>query len=150
MYKPTTKQSDVKQTTKQKQSEDQIIISDPMLRRLDINVIDDEYVPKKQTHSSNDSSSRIETITTSKKIIKEQSINNKADVTAEYIQKQKSTTENNISTTNSNTNTTLSPLKLKCPNTNYEFERDWKTCKKRSDETLYQYLQVIFIYINFM
>ncbi|KAI8079809.1 uncharacterized protein BX664DRAFT_341510 [Halteromyces radiatus] len=37
----------------------------------------------------------------------------------------------------------LSPLKLTCPRTNYEFERDWKACKRRGDDIIYQYLQCI-------
>ncbi|KAI7896485.1 uncharacterized protein EV154DRAFT_492453 [Mucor mucedo] len=32
---------------------------------------------------------------------------------------------------------------LKCPRTNFEFERDWKTYKSRGDDILYQYLQCI-------
>ncbi|KAG0177103.1 hypothetical protein DFQ29_005239 [Apophysomyces sp. BC1021] len=35
------------------------------------------------------------------------------------------------------------PLKLECPRTNFEFERDWKSCKHRGDDMLYQYLQCI-------
>ncbi|ORZ02706.1 hypothetical protein BCR43DRAFT_20543 [Syncephalastrum racemosum] len=39
--------------------------------------------------------------------------------------------------------TPLAPLKLACPRTNMEFERDWKTCRVRGRETLYQYFKGI-------
>jgi hypothetical protein len=39
--------------------------------------------------------------------------------------------------------TTAKPsLKLNCPRTNFEFERDWKTYKGRGDDVLYQYFKV--------
>lgn len=34
------------------------------------------------------------------------------------------------------------PLKFSVPKTNFEFERDWKTCKARGIDVLYQYFQV--------
>ncbi|KAI9033862.1 hypothetical protein CLU79DRAFT_725900 [Phycomyces nitens] len=39
--------------------------------------------------------------------------------------------------------TNAPPVKLACPRTNFEFERDWKTCKHRGDDMLYNYLQCI-------
>ncbi|KAL0077072.1 hypothetical protein F4703DRAFT_1882038 [Phycomyces blakesleeanus] len=39
--------------------------------------------------------------------------------------------------------TNAPPVKLVCPRTNFEFERDWKTCKHRGDDMLYNYLQCI-------
>ncbi|KAF7720933.1 hypothetical protein EC973_005757 [Apophysomyces ossiformis] len=35
------------------------------------------------------------------------------------------------------------PLKLECPRTNFEFERDWKACRHRGNDMLYQYFQCI-------
>ncbi|RCH88477.1 RNA polymerase II-associated protein 3 [Rhizopus azygosporus] len=35
------------------------------------------------------------------------------------------------------------PLKFSVPKTNFEFERDWKTCKARGIDVLYQYFQNI-------
>lgn len=37
---------------------------------------------------------------------------------------------------------TPKPINFTCPRTNFEFERDWKTYKGRSDDNLYQYFQV--------
>lgn len=37
---------------------------------------------------------------------------------------------------------TLSPISFKPPKTNIEFERDWKACRQRGLDTLYQYFQV--------
>ncbi|KAI7867255.1 hypothetical protein BDF14DRAFT_1804349 [Spinellus fusiger] len=34
-------------------------------------------------------------------------------------------------------------VKMVCPNTSYEFERDWKTFKNRGGDLLYHYLQCI-------
>ncbi|KAI8391321.1 uncharacterized protein BYT42DRAFT_190123 [Radiomyces spectabilis] len=41
------------------------------------------------------------------------------------------------------TSTGPSGWKPVCPATSFEFQRDWKTCKYRGDEALYQYLQCI-------
>ncbi|CDS10959.1 hypothetical protein LRAMOSA03224 [Lichtheimia ramosa] len=38
---------------------------------------------------------------------------------------------------------TLSPISFKPPKTNIEFERDWKACRQRGLDTLYQYFQCI-------
>ncbi|CAO3609831.1 unnamed protein product [Cunninghamella blakesleeana] len=140
------KQNEAEQLSKGQQSKDQILKSDPMLRRLNINIIDEEYVPNKRIHPSDSKSNKVETNINSMKEIKEQSINTKIEDSTTPIQKQKQT-ENTTAIVNNNNNTTttttLPSIKIKCPNTNYEFERDWKSCKKRGDETLYQYLQCI-------
>lgn len=34
------------------------------------------------------------------------------------------------------------PFNFSVPRTNFEFERDWKTCKARGNDVLYQYFQV--------
>ena len=36
----------------------------------------------------------------------------------------------------------LPPIKFNVPKTNLEFERDWKTCRHRGTDVLYQYFQV--------
>ena len=36
----------------------------------------------------------------------------------------------------------LPPIKFNVPKTNLEFERDWKTCRHRGTDILYQYFQV--------
>ncbi|CAO3625482.1 unnamed protein product [Cunninghamella echinulata] len=138
--KPITKQVESKHIPKQ-QHAIQTISSDPMLRRLDINVIDDEYVPKKP--DSNDKSGIIETaiplsMTANKTPNTESNIESAASKKQQQSQK-----ETPIPIEAASDTTTLSPLKLKCPSTNYEFERDWKACKKRGDEALYQYLKCI-------
>ncbi|KAI8139949.1 hypothetical protein BJV82DRAFT_672047 [Fennellomyces sp. T-0311] len=37
----------------------------------------------------------------------------------------------------------LPPMKLVCPRTNLEFERDWKACRHRGTDVLYEYFQMI-------
>jgi hypothetical protein len=59
-----------------------------------------------------------------------------AHIKAEPVKVEPQPTENKIPI-----NTKL-PAKFKCPLTNLEFERDWKTYKVRGDDLLYQYFKV--------
>ncbi|KAI9300982.1 hypothetical protein BJ944DRAFT_272160 [Cunninghamella echinulata] len=137
--KPMTEQVKSKHTPKQHIIQD--MSSDPMLRRLDINVIDEKYVPTKPV--SNDKSDITESaVPLSKTANKTPSNEPNIDSAAPKKQQQPQKEIPASTKVASNTNI-LSPLKLKCPSTNYEFERDWKACKKRGDEALYQYLKCI-------
>ncbi|SAL95053.1 hypothetical protein [Absidia glauca] len=140
------------------------------LRTLPINVIDEAYIDDTTNEDGASYKKKIQSTTaattseksTSSKITPSASTASKTPTSSTIVPTASATPVTPTSSTASSkiiptTNTasvsstpppvaptnTLSPLKLTCPRTNYEFERDWKACKRRGDDVIYQYLQCI-------
>ncbi|CAO3592250.1 unnamed protein product [Absidia cylindrospora] len=128
---------------------------DHSVRQLEINVIDEAYTPIESSKKKDSPTSavfhekpKVETISASSKITPATSsapTSTPSATTESSIQQNPSSTTviTSVPSTVSTGSITLSPLKLTCPRTNYEFERDWKACKRRGDDVIYQYLQCI-------
>ncbi|CEP12726.1 hypothetical protein [Parasitella parasitica] len=103
-------------------------------RRLPINVIDDSYTKSKAVEQSKSEKE-------AKSTILPPPVKKADPVVADATPAKKEATSSIKVTQKSSIST--SPLKLACPRTNFEFERDWKTYKGRGDDVLYQYFLVI-------
>ncbi|KAI7851023.1 hypothetical protein BDC45DRAFT_572395 [Circinella umbellata] len=119
-------------------------------RRLSIKVVDEAYSDITTTTTTTtttappstptiDSSSKIDTNAKTKTINELSKKNNKS------IQEINNNDDKSIPTHVKSVDTTpkLPPIKFNVPKTNLEFERDWKTCRHRGTDVLYQYFQSI-------
>ncbi|KAI8342255.1 hypothetical protein BC941DRAFT_412269 [Chlamydoabsidia padenii] len=114
------------------------------IRTLDIKVIDEAYLPDTSNKNTPTSIEKVQTATLTTNIPTASAAPGAPAVHTSPITPTKPTpAPSGTPTPPTATSASLPPLKLTCPRTNYEFERDWKACKRRGDDVIYQYLQCI-------
>lgn len=110
-------------------------------RRLSINVIDGSFSEHKIEDHHVNKSSVLNTKPVNKSVKSTIQKNKITEIPSKIIETPSAPTPSQIPVVMQVPTKITSPLK--CPRTNFEFERDWKTYKNRGDPILYQYLQVI-------